>query len=80
MYEQYGAPELKDKSGKDLIYDGTAFLSLVIGHIALRLNNKHFWWDGVHVAARVVDKFLSVNFWDKLKAESLALIGTTQLK
>jgi hypothetical protein len=80
MYEQYGAAEFKEKSGKDLLYDGFGFLGLTVAHIALRLNNKHFYFEGLHISARVVDKFLSVNFWEKIKTDALAMIGTTQLK
>lgn len=80
LYEQYGFSELKNTTGKDLIYDGTDFLSLTVAHVALRLNKKHFWFEKMHVAVHVVEKFLSVNFWDKLRRESLNKLGTTVLK
>lgn len=80
MYEQYGAPEFKTKTGRELIYDGYDFMSITIGHIALRWNKKHFFFEGLHVSTHVVEKFLCVNFWDKLKNDALAKIGTTVLK
>lgn len=80
MFEQYGAPEFRDKTGQELINEGYDFMALVIGHIALRLNKKHFWFEGMHLAAHVVDKFLAVNFWDNAKQEALNLIGTTVFK
>ncbi|QEH61717.1 hypothetical protein SCHIN_v1c05200 [Spiroplasma chinense] len=80
LYKQYGYPEFKDKSGKDLIMDGYDFLSTTIGHITLRYSNMHFNFEGLHISARVVDKFLAVNFWDKVKTEAMSMLGTTQLK
>ncbi|ARU91943.1 hypothetical protein SCLARK_001418 [Spiroplasma clarkii] len=69
MYKQYGFAEFKEKSGKDLINDGYDFLAVTIGHIVLRHNKMHFYFEGLHVSARVVDSFLAVNFWDKVKKE-----------
>jgi hypothetical protein len=80
MYEQYGSPEFKDRTSEELLYDGFGFMGLTVAHIALRLNDKHFWFDDLHLSTRVVDKFLSVNFWEKIKTEAMSLIGTTQLK
>lgn len=70
MYQQYGFPEFREKSGRDLIEDGYDFLSITIVHILLRHNKMHFWFEGLHVSARVVDSFLAVNFWDKVKNEA----------
>jgi len=71
MYEQYGFPEFRDKTGEQLIYDGYNFMAVVIGHIALRFNKLHFYFEGFHFSGRVVDKFLAINFWDKVKQDAL---------
>ncbi|AHI52733.1 hypothetical protein [Spiroplasma culicicola] len=80
MFQQYAYPEFRDKSGTELINDGFDFMAVTIGHITLRHNKMHFYFEGLHISARVVDKFLAVNFWDKVKTEALSLLGTTVLK
>ncbi|AGR41019.1 hypothetical protein [Spiroplasma taiwanense] len=71
MFEKYGHEEFKDKTGVELIEDGYDFLAVTIGHICLRFNKMHFYFNGLHVSTRTVDKFLAVNFWSKVKEESL---------
>ncbi|AOG60282.1 hypothetical protein SHELI_v1c03270 [Spiroplasma helicoides] len=78
MYEKYGFTELENKTGQELLYDGYDFLAFVIGHIMIAHNNLHFYFEGLHVSCRVVDKFLAVNFWDKVKQEAMSSMGNTK--
>ncbi|ASP28084.1 hypothetical protein SCORR_v1c03100 [Spiroplasma corruscae] len=80
MYETYGYPEFKDKTGKELIEDGYDFLAITIGHIAIRYNKFNFYFKDLHISARIVDKFLAVDFWTKAKKDALDELANTVLK
>ncbi|WP_338985519.1 hypothetical protein [Spiroplasma endosymbiont of Diplazon laetatorius] len=80
MFQTYGYPEFREKTGKELIENGYDFLGVTIGHICLRFNKNHFYFKGLHVSGRTVDKMLAVNFWSKVKQEAMNDIGTTIFK
>ncbi|QHX36570.1 hypothetical protein [Spiroplasma sp. BIUS-1] len=80
MFQTYGHPEFREKTGLELIESNNDFLAVVIGHICLRYNKSHFYFKGLHIAGKTVDKMLAVNFWSKVKQEAMNDIGTTIFK
>ncbi|WP_339034775.1 hypothetical protein [Spiroplasma endosymbiont of Cantharis rufa] len=71
LIKNYDYLEFKQKSSKELIDENHRFLALTIIHICLNHNKNHFYFNGLHVSTKFVDKMLAVDFWSKVEQESL---------
>ncbi|WP_339021579.1 hypothetical protein [Spiroplasma endosymbiont of Atherix ibis] len=71
MYQNYGSSDFKEKTANELIENGYDFMGITIAHICLKYNKNHFYFDVLHISVRAVDKILAVNFWSKIKQETV---------
>ncbi|WP_339029382.1 hypothetical protein [Spiroplasma endosymbiont of Cantharis nigra] len=71
LIQNYDYFEFNQKTSKELIEENHRFLALTIIHICLNHNKNHFYFNGLHVSTKFVDKMLAVDFWSKVEQESL---------